>query len=190
MAARQNQLFTKERFEAFMDDHDDDEYSIGSARGSIGGHARLGGLGGMRPVSKDPGGLGGLGGSRGGSVTNSPNKGMPARGGLGGLSGLGGLGGLGGLSRSGAKTLGGLKGTAGQIGGLRGRSTGEVNTTAINSGLKEHAGPVGEGEKVASDTTHATVEALKNITSLVQNLSEKTLHGFKEVSNRLNQETV
>ena len=187
MAPKPNQLFSKEKFDAFMGDNEDDDYSVGSARGSIGGHSRLGGLGGLRPVV---GGLGGLGGG-GNSATNSPSKDP------GGLGGLGAKrdsshankeslpaqrGNLGGLSRSGPRTLGGLKGIAapaakvGGIGGLKASTA----ATPITSG---------QAVKAGSDTTDATVEALKGITSLIQSLSEKTLLGFKDVSNRLNQET-
>ena len=161
-----------------MDDNDDDEYSVGSARGSIGGHSRLGGLGGLRPVGKDLGGLGGPS-----SKGNSPSKDP------GGLGGLGSKGnspskdpprsGLGGLSRAGPKAMKGI--SAPKLGGIGGLKIGAAISSPAVSGLA--------AVKVSSDTTDATVEALKNITSLVQSLSEKTLLGFKDVSNRLNQET-
>lgn len=189
MAPKQNQLFSKEKFDAFMGDNEDDDYSVGSARGSIGGHSRLGGLGGLRLVNKDQGGLGGLG--RGGnSAANSPSK---DPGGLGGLGAKRGnspnkeslpaqRGNLGGLSRSGPKTLGGLKGVAApaaKIGGLGGLKASTAATSIAS----------GQAVKVGSDATDGTVEALKGITSLIQSISEKTLLGFKDVSNRLNQET-
>ncbi len=210
MAPKQNQLFSKEKFDAFMGDNEDDDYSVGSARGGIGGHSRLGGLGGLRLVNKDQGGLGGLG--RGGnSAANSPSKDPGSLGGLGRGSnsaanspskdpgGLGGLGAkrgnspnkeslpaqrgnLGGLSRSGPKTLGGLKGVAApaaKIGGLGGLKASTAATSIAS----------GQAVKVGSDATDGTVEALKGITSLIQSISEKTLLGFKDVSNRLNQET-
>jgi len=144
MSDQRDQLFSKDTFNTYMSD---EEYSVGSAHGSIGGHSRLGGLAGLRPVNspdksteglrsssaspskpsshaspvKHLGGLGGLrGGGLGGLRGEESGGEVPRSGGLGGLRG-GGLGGLRGEeSGGGAPRSGGLGGLrSGGLGGLR-----------------------------------------------------------------------
>lgn len=208
MAPKRDQLFTRDKFDAFMGADDDDDNSVGSARGSIGGHSsKLGGLAGLRPVSPSKPGLGSLGSP--GKPSSSGAHSRATSEGLGGLgssiakSGLGGLGrpaglakppgGLGGLKSSGG--LGGLR-SAGGLGGLK--STGGGIKFA-GSGAQEvpPAAPLAEskalseamsGLSISVDKVQTeNIEALKSITSMVQELAEKTLAGFHEVSNRLNQ---
>lgn len=164
MAPKRDQLFSKDKFDAFMSDNDDEDYSVGSARGSIGGHSRLGGLGGLRPVNNPTGG--GLG-----SLHSSPNKpagslrsspGKPT------LGGLGGLGSSAGPKLSNVTKLGGLGGLGGSKSGAPAAATTQL------------------GNMKLGDTELANV--LKSIASNLQGLSEKTIVGFQDVANRLNQE--
>lgn len=162
MAPKKDQLFSRDKFDAFMGEDDD---SVGSARGSsISG--KLGGLGGLRAVSPDKPSLGSLVSptpkSSGLGSLVSPNKPKSGLGGLGGLKSTGGL--KGGLS---------LKPTAG-IGGIK-------------SSIKPPEPPISAMSNLSLSTQTENIEALKSITSLLQGLSEKTIAGFQEVSNRLNQ---
>ena len=146
MPPKRDQLFSKDTFDSFMADNDDDDVSLGSA-----GHSRLGGLGGLRAVSPLPspnkpvGGLGGLG-----KKTTESSK--PAR--LGGAK-LGGIGGA-------------------KLGGIGGAKPPE---------LADKMGALTTGEHV--NALQAVTSTMKEIAQTMQGLSEKTVLGFQEVSNRL-----
>ena len=192
MAPKSDQL--KDKFDAFMGEDDDD--SVGSARGSVGG--KLGGLTGLRPSSPGRGfGLGSLtspGKPKGGISSSPGNKPGPSRG-LGGLSKP--TGGLGGLSKpiatGPAKTagagLGGLSKPAAGLGGLS--KPGPKPTPKPGPSVEDAMSNLNLSvEKVKSDlqsSVESNVEALKSITSMVNGLAESTIASFREVSNRLNQ---
>jgi hypothetical protein len=183
MAPKGDQL--KDKFDAFMGEDDDD--SVGSARGSVGG--KLGGLTGLRPASPGRGlGLGSL---------TSPGK---PRGGITGLAKpTGGLGSLakpvGGVTSSRAAGAGPAKPAGGLgLGGL----TKPAGTTGLGGLSKPGSKPIEDAmsnlnlsmEKVKEDlqsSVETNVEALKSITSMVKGLAENTIASFREVSNRLNQ---
>jgi len=178
----------KDKFDAFMDEDDD---SVGSARGSAGG--KLGGLTGLRPASPSRGfGLGSL--TSPGKPRESPRSkpGPPLNQSKTGL--LGGLskptGGLGGLSKpivtkTASAGLGGMS----KLGGLSKpvpkptpKPGPSVEDAMSNLNLSV--------DKVKSDlqsSVESNVEALKSITSMVKGLAESTVASFREVSNRLNQ---
>ena len=188
MAPKSDQL--KDKFDAFMGEDDDD--SVGSARGSVGG--KLGGLTGLRPASPGRGfGLGSLTspgkprgspGSKPGPSTNQPKTGL-----LGGLSKP--TGGLGGLSKpivTGPAKISGLGGLS-KPGGLSrpGSKPGPKPGPSVEDAMSNLNLSV---EKVKDDlqsSVESNVEALKSITSMVKGLAESTVASFREVSNRLNQ---
>lgn len=195
MAPKSDQL--KDKFDAFMGEDDDD--SVGSARGSVGG--KLGGLTGLRPASPGRGfGLGSLtspGKPRGGipSPGNKPGPSLnqPKTGLLGGLSKP--TGGLGGLSKpivtgpAKISGLGGLSKPTGSLGGLSkpGSKPGPKPGPSVEDAMSNLNLSV---EKVKDDlqsSVESNVEALKSITSMVKGLAESTVASFREVSNRLNQ---
>ncbi len=187
MAPKSNQL--KEKFDAFMGEDDDD--SVGSGRGSIGG--KLAGLSGLKPTSpaklgipspaKPRLGLGNLG------TPPSSKLGKPA----GGI-GIGKLGGLttkhaGGTSKPaetvGISKLGGL--ATGGIGKPAGGLGKPTSTSDVEETLSKLSLSVKQVNSELKSSVESNVEALKSITSLVQGLAEKTVASFQEVSNRLNQ---
>lgn len=187
MAPKSDQL--KDKFDAFMGEDDDD--SVGSARGSVGG--KLGGLTGLRPASPGRGfGLGSLtspGKPRGG-IPSPGSKPGPSRG-LGGLSKpTGGLGGLSkpiatGPAKTAGAALGGLSKPAAGLGGLS--KPGPKSGPTLEGAMSNLNLSV---EKVKSDlqsSVESNVEAMKSITSMVKGLAESTVASFREVSNRLNQ---
>ena len=190
MAPKGDQL--KDKFDAFMGDDDDD--SVGSARGSVGG--KLGGLTGLRPSSpmtqSKSFGLGSLtspGKPRGG-ISSPGSKPGPSLGLLGGLSkptgGLSGLskptGALGNLSKPISTKPAGLGGLAKPAGLSKPVPTSNrIEDAMSNLNLSV--------EKVKSDlqsSVESNVEAMKSITSMVKGLAENTIASFREVSNRLN----
>ena len=84
-----------------------------------------------------------------------------------------------------------LRREGGQSGSGRGQKVSE--NRKITGGLGGLGGPSGamQGSKLedrAAIPHPETVDAMKSILSLVQGLAEKTIVGFKEVSDRLNQQ--
>jgi hypothetical protein len=184
MAPKSDQL--KDKFDAFMGEDDDD--SVGSARGSVGG--KLGGLTGLRPASPGRGfGLGSLtspGKPRGG-IPSPASKPGPARG-LGGLSKP--TGGLGGLSKpivtAPTKTAGtGLSKPTG-LGGLS-KPVPPKPGSSIEDAISNLNLSVDKVKSDLQSSVESNVEAMKSITSMVKGLAESTIASFREVSNRLNQ---
>lgn len=171
---------------------EDDDDSVGSARGSVGG--KLGGLTGLRPASPGRGfGLGSLTspgkprGSPGSKPGPSTKTGL-----LGGLSKP--TGGLGGLSKpivtGPAKTqgLGGLSKPTG-LGGLSkpGSKPGPKPGPSVEDAMSNLNLSVDKVKDDLQSSVESNVEALKSITSMVKGLAESTVASFREVSNRLNQ---
>ena len=172
------------------------------AGGALGGTSKptgrggIGSLGSLPSPKKPTGGLGGLGGSSGLGSLPSPSK--PT----------GGLGGLGGLGGRGSRGIGGLGG----LGGLGSKSTSKpalarpsAPSNIVSSAQPATALNVDHLQKTLDDVVKATsnltlevtssvqgiqeenTKALKDISAFIKSLTEQTLNGFKEVSNRLNQ---
>ena len=191
MAPKSDQL--KDKFDAFMGEDDDD--SVGSARGSVGG--KLGGLTGLRPASPGRGfGLGSLtspGKPRGGIPSPGSKPGPPR--GLGGLSKpTGGLGGLSkpiatGPAKTAGAALGGLSKPAAGLGGLSkpGPKPGPKSGPTLEDAMSNLNLSVDKVKSDLQSSMESNVEALKSITSMVKGLAESTVASFREVSNRLNQ---
>lgn len=177
MATKRDQLF-KQRFDEFMgepDDGFDDDLSVGSGSAA--------GLTGLRPAGT---GLGSLSSpvKRGlGSLPCPANK-PPARpfGGLGGKP-LGGLGGrsLGGL---GGKSFGGPSKPAPSAAPAPAQDFTRALDDVVKSTSNLSLEVTSSLSKIATDNA----ETLKAISAFVKGLSEQTVDGFKEVSNRLNQQ--
>lgn len=197
MAPKSDQL--KDKFDAFMGEDDDD--SVGSARGSVGG--KLGGLTGLRPASPGRGfGLGSLtspGKPRGGIPSPGskpgPSLNQSKMGLLGGLSKpTGGLGGLSkpiatGPAKTAGAALGGLSKPAAGLGGLSkpGPKSAPKSGPPIEDAMSNLNLSVDKVKSDLQNSVESNVEALKSITSMVKGLAESTVSSFREVSNRLNQ---
>lgn len=160
-----------------------------SGIGGIGGIGRIGGIGGASSLGSSRPGTG-FGGSASGNNMGTTSK--PT--GTFGAAGAAGAAGVGGTSKS----AGGMNRSMGILGAGT-KLSDATNTRLPDSGLHD-VGPVADAIKRVAEmqsemyssikrTEKEHISAYKSMLKLMQELSERSISGYKEVSDRLAQQT-